>query len=279
MDLNEEFHQHDNYEQQINQLADQYNHLINQIHEKGKYIDITSQDSIEIVIDWYERLINDLIESQTQMIENIQNERDRARNELTKFESNIQNIHREIQQINTKIHIDLIQNQLNDLAKKICNYQMTKDIYLPNSYTFQPRYRISYQFRQFASTEDEENWDIESNDTIHDPPSFTSRSTTAMNTPLFFPETSQTFVVPRDEDAEEWKDFQWHERLEENPPIDSEYFLDPRLYQFGTSRQFNTDIHLIASNGNDLLFVNCLEILLRPFHFSLLDVIPDRQNN
>lgn len=235
-------------EEQINRLADQYNELINQIHEKGKYIDVTSQDSIEIVIQWYERLINDLIESQTQLIENIQHERDRARNELTKFESNIQHIHREIQQMN---NIDVIHNQLNDLTQQISRYQITKDIYLPNSYTFQPRYRISYQFKQF---EEEENWDID-----QDPSSVIPKSTTA---PLFSPDISQTFVMPKDEDADEWNDFQFHERLEENNPIDSEYFLDPKLYQFGPPRPFNMDIHLIASNGNDLLFVNDLQILL-----------------
>ena len=264
MDLNEQSHS-DKYEQEINRLADQYNDLIIKIHEKGKYIDETSQNSIEIVINWYERLINDLIESQTQMIENIQNERDRARNELRNFESNIQTIHHDIEQIHTEMNINVLQSKLNDFTQKLSNYQMTKDIYLPNSYTFQPRYKISYRFKEFSSTEDgddeeEENWDIETNETVTSPLSASFKATTT-DASIFFPNTAQTFVTPKDEDTDEWNDFQWHEQLQDNHPIDSECFLDPSLYQFGTSRQFNTDIHLIASNGNDLLFVNPTKLL------------------
>lgn len=283
MDLNEEVHSN-KYEQEINRLADQYNDLISKIHEKSKYIDETSQNSIEIVINWYERLINDLIESQTQMIENIQNERDRARNELRKFESNIQTIHQDIEQIN----LNGIQNKLNDFTQKLTNYQITKDIYLPNSYTFQPRYKISYQFKEFSSTEDEaeeeENWDIETNETVISPLSAglkaTTTTTTTTDTSIFFPNIAPAFVVPKDEDADEWNDFQWHEQLQENHPLDSECFLDPSLYQIGTSRQFNTDIHLIASNGNDLLLVNHIECFFSLLHYSLfLDVILDKRNN
>jgi cob(I)alamin adenosyltransferase len=246
------------HEQDIVQIQDQYNELINRINEKEKYINDTSNESIEIVVNWYQRLINDLIESQTQIIENIQNERDRARDELAQFDTNIHLINKDIQQINENTSINSIQTKLNDLATKLSNYQITKDIYLPDSHTFQPRYKVFYQFKNSSLVE--EDWDIDTNEAMNIPlPSHlsltSSHTTTTTTTPLFFSDTSQTFVTPKDEDDEE-NNFQWHEEIEEINDNNSEYLLDPRLYHLGTSRHFNSDIHLIASNGNDLLLVN-----------------------
>jgi len=243
------------HEQEILQIQDQYNELINKINEKEKYINDTSNDSIEIVVNWYQRLINDLIESQTQVIENIQDERDRARDELAQFDISIHSINKDIQQTNENININLIQTKLNDLATKLSNYQITKDIYLPDSHTFQPRYKVFYQFKN--SSLSEEDWDIDTNETTNNPlPSHLSLSPPhTTTTPLLFSDASPAFVTPKDEEEEE-NNFQWHEEIEETNDNNSEYLLDPRLYQLGTPRHFNSDIHLIASNGNDLVLVN-----------------------
>jgi hypothetical protein len=243
------------HEQEIVQIHDQYNKLIRQINEKEKYINDTSHESIEIVVNWYQRLINDLIESQTQMVENIQNERDRARDELAQFDTNTQTINKDIQQINENININLIQTKLDDLATKLSNYQITKDVYLPDSHTLQPRYKVSYQFKNSSSAE--EDWDIDTNEATNIPlPSHLAlTSTQTTTTPLFFSDTSQTFVTPQDDD-DEGNNFSWYEEIEESNDTNSEYLLDPSLYHLGTSRHFNSDIHLIASNGNDLLSVN-----------------------
>jgi hypothetical protein len=237
------------HEQEILRLQDQ---LINKVNEKDKYINDTSNESIEIVVNWYQRLINDLIESQTQIIENIQNERDRARDELGVFD-------RDIQQLKQNINFNSVQTKLNDLESKLSNYQITKDIYLPDSRTFQPRYKIVYQFKN-SSAAAEEDWDIDTNEATNIPlPSHlelsssyptTSATTT---TPLFFSDTSQTFITPKDDDNDEENNFQWQEEIEENNDNDSEYLLDPRLYHLATPRHFNYEVHLIASNGNDLL--------------------------
>jgi len=245
------------HEQEIIQIQEQYNELINKINEKEKYINDTTNESIEIVVNWYQRLINDLIESQTQIIENIQNERDRARDELGQFDINTHSVNKDIQSINENTNINLIQTNLNDLTTKLSNYQITKDIYLPDSHTFQPRYKVFYQFKNSSLAE--EDWDIDTNETMNIPlPSHLSLSsphTTAI-TPLFFSDTSQTFVTPKDDDDDEENNFQWYEEIDETNDNNSEYLLDPRLYHLGTSRHFNSDIHLIASNGNDLLLVN-----------------------
>jgi hypothetical protein len=244
---------HEKHEQKINEIRDQYNDLMNKINEKEKYINDTSTDSIEIVVNWYQRLINDLIESQTQIIDNIQNERDRARDELAQFDLSIQMVHKDIQKLDENININSVQTKLNDLATKLSNYQIIKDMHLPNSQTFQPRYKISYQFK--TSSLAEEDWDVDTNEgtTI----SLPSTQTTAS---LFFSDTSQTFVPPKDDDNE-GNDFQWYEEIEENTEKkNSEYLFDPSLYHLGTSRHFNSDIHLIASNGTDLLLVNNLNI-------------------
>lgn len=234
------------HEQNIIQIRDQYNELVN---EKEKYINDTSTESIEIVVNWYQRLINDLIESQTQIIENIQNERDRAKDELAKFD-------KDIQQINENSEINLIQTKFNDLKTKLSNYQITKDIYLPNSHTYQPRYKVLYQFKDPSAIE--EDWDINTNETTNIPlPSLLSlaSSHTTTESSLFFTDNSQTFVTPKDDDE---NDFQWYEEIEETNENNCEYLLDPKLYHLGTSRRFNTDIHLIASNGNDILLVKKL---------------------
>jgi hypothetical protein len=242
---------HQKHEQQINQIRDQYNELMNKINEKEKYINETSTDSIEIVVNWYQRLINDLIETQTQIIDNIQNERDRARDELAKFDLSIQMVHKDIQKLDENINMNLVQTKLNDLARKLSNYQIIKHVYLPNSQTFQPQYKISYEFKNSSSLE--EDWDIETNEgTIIPLPS------TQTTTSLFFSDTSQTFVPPKDDDNDEGNDFQWYEELEEEKTKNSEYLFDLSLYHLGTSRHFNSDIHLIASNGTDLLFVNLI---------------------
>ena len=229
-----------------------YNDLTNKINEKEKYINDTSNESIEIVHNWYQRIINDLIESQTQIIENIQNERDRARDELAQFDLNMQ-------QLNQNTDMNSIQTKLDDLTKKLSNYQILKDIYLPDSRTFQPRYKISYLFKN-SSTE-EEDWDIDTNEATNIPlPSHLSLSSThttaTTTTPLFFSDNSQTFINPKDDDDED-NTFKWYEEIDESNTNDSEYLLDPKLYRLGTSRHLNYDIHLIASNGNDLLLVNC----------------------
>ncbi|CAF3160339.1 unnamed protein product [Rotaria sp. Silwood2] len=243
------------HEQETVQIQDQYNDLTNKINEKEKYINDTSNESIEIVINWYQRLINDLIETQTQIIENIQNERDRARDELAQFDITMHSIDKDIQQLNQNMNINSIQIKLNDLATKLSNYRLTKDIYLPDSRTFQPRYKVSYHFQDASLVE--EDWDIETNATTNIPlPSHLSLSSTNRTTttaPLFFSNSSQTFITPKDDDDDEEDDFQWIEEIETNNNDDSEYLLDPRLYQLGISRHFNYDIHLIASNGNDLL--------------------------
>ena len=93
--------------------------------------------------------------------------------------------------------------------------------------------------------EEEEDWD-------NDPPSPSMRTTTT--TPFFFADTSQSFVPPKDDDDDRSL-FQWHEEIEEDSNDNSEYLLDPELYHQVASRDFNSDIHLIASNGNDLLLV------------------------
>jgi hypothetical protein len=242
---------HQKHEQEI-QLQEQ---LLKKLNEKDKYINDTSNESVEIVVNWYQRLINDLIESQTQIIENIQNERDRARDELVLFDG-------DIQQLNQNMNTNSIQTKIHDLEKKLSNYQITKDIYLPDSRTFQPRYKIFYQFKNSSSLE--EDWDIDTNEATNIPlPSHLTLSsahtptatTTASTTPLFFSDTSQTFVNPKDDDNDGENNFQWHEEIEENNTNDSEYLLDPKLYHLATSRHFNYEIHLIASNGNDLLLV------------------------
>ncbi|CAF3645036.1 unnamed protein product [Rotaria sp. Silwood1] len=243
------------HEQEIVQIQDQYNDLTNKINEKEKYINDTSNESIEIVINWYQRLINDLIETQTQIIENIQNERDRARDELAQFDITMHSIDKDIQQLNHNMNINAIQIKLNDLATKLANYQLTKDIRLPDSRTFQPRYKVSYHFKDTSAAE--EDWDIETNTATNIPlPSHLSLTstnrTTTTTAPLFFSNNSQTFITPKDDDDEE-DNFQWIEEIETNKHDDSEYLLDPRLYHLGTSRHFNYDINLIASNGNDLL--------------------------
>lgn len=233
------FHQENLYE-----IQNQYQELNNKINEKEKYINDTCTESIEIILNWYQRLINDLIESQTQIIENIQNERDRARDELAQFDLNIQQI--------TKSHDkNLIQTKLNELTRKLSNYQITKDVYLPDSYMYQPRYKISYQFQNCSLVEEEEeDWDIETNEKPNTPFPSSHLTTT---TPLFLSNSSQTFITPKDDDDD---DFEWTEDIEEVNDNNCEYFLDPKLYHLGTSRYFNYNIHLIASNGNDLLLVN-----------------------
>lgn len=243
------------HEQDLNQIQDQYNDLKNKINEKEKYINDTSSESIEIVTNWYQRLINDLIETQTQIIENIQNERDRARNELAQFDLKMHSIDKDIQELNQCRNINSIRTKLNDLTKYVSNYRLVKDIYLPDSRTFQPRYKLSYKYKDLSSTE-EEDWDIETNENITIPLtprlSLTStHSTTAQ--PLFFTNSSQTFIVPNDDNDHPENVFPWYQNVEENIPEDAEYLLDPKLYHLGTSRYFNYDISLIVSNGNDLL--------------------------
>jgi len=248
------------HEQEILQIQDLYNELTRKIREKENYINDTSHESIEIVINWYQRLINDLIESQTQLVENIQNERDRARGELIQLDLDMHSVSKDIQELNPNMNINSIQTKLNDLTTKISNYQITKDICLPDSRSFQPRYKIFYDFKN--SSDVEEDWDTDTNEATNIPlPSHLSltsmhtKATTTTTTPLFFSDTSQTFITPKDEDDEE-NHFQWHENIEENNSNDGEYLLDPRLYHLGTSRQFNTNINLIASNGNDILLVD-----------------------
>ncbi|CAF4235312.1 unnamed protein product, partial [Rotaria sordida] len=240
------------HEQEFIQIQDQYNDLKNKINEKEKYINDTSNESIEIIINWYQRLINDFIETQTQIIENIQNERDRARDELGQFDITMHSIDKDIIEFNQNININSIKIKLNDLTTKLSNYRLTKDIYLPDSRTFQPQYKVSYHFKDSSSIE--EDWDIDTNTGTNIPlPShrslmYTNQTTTT--TPLFFSNNSQTFITPKDDDED---NFQWLKEIETNNKDDSEYLLDPRLYHLGTSRHFNYDIHLIASNGNDLL--------------------------
>ncbi|CAF1061856.1 unnamed protein product [Rotaria sordida] len=240
------------HEQEFIQIQDQYNDLKNKINEKEKYINDTSNESIEIIINWYQRLINDLIETQTQIIENIQNERDRARDELGQFDITMHSIDKDIIEFNQNININSIKIKLNDLTTKLSNYRLTKDIYLPDSHTFQPQYKVSYHFKDSSSIE--EDWDIDTNTGTNIPlpshRSLMSTNQTTTTTPLFFSNNSQTFITPKDDDED---NFQWLKEIETNNKDDSEYLLDPRLYHLGTSRHFNYDIHLIASNGNDLL--------------------------
>ncbi|CAF1216757.1 unnamed protein product [Adineta steineri] len=244
---------HKIHDQEISEIKIIYDDLRNKINEKEKYINDTSHESIEIVINWYQKLINDLIETQSQIVNNIEYERDQARNELTKFDKNLQLINNELQELNDNINIKSIETKLNDLKIKLSNYQIIKDIYLPDSHIFQPRYKISYEFKNSSSIE--EDWDIETNEVtnIPLPSSRLSLSSTHTTTPLFFSDTSQTFVTPKDEDEDEENNFQWHEQLETNVDNDSEYLLDPKLYRLSSSRYFTSNIHLIASNGNDIL--------------------------
>jgi hypothetical protein len=245
---------HKKTEQEILKIQNQYNELTNQINAKEKYINDTSNESVEIVHNWYQRIINDLIESQTQIIENIQNERDRARDELDQFDSNMNSLDKGIQELNQNINMNSIQTKLDALKTKLTNYQISKDIYLPDSRTFQPRYKILYQFKN-SSTE-EEDWDIDTNEATNIPlPSHLSLSSAHTTTPLFFTDTSQTFIDPNDDDDEN-NTFKWLEEIDESNGNDSEYLLDPKLYHLGTSRHLNYDIRLVASNGNDLLLVN-----------------------
>jgi hypothetical protein len=235
-------------EEERRQIEDLRNDLCTKIKEKDRYIVDTSQEAIEIVVNWYQRLINDLIESQTQIIENIENERDRARGELAQFDVTRQSAANDVEQKGD------MQAKLVDLSSKLSHYQITKDTYLPDSRTFQPRYKISYEFK--SSSLVEEDWDIETNETTNIPlPSRLTLSTAPTTTaaPSFRSDTSHTFVTPKDDDEQTDANFQWREELQGNNNDDSEYLLDPRSYHRGSPRHFPLNIHLVASDGNDLL--------------------------
>ena len=102
---------------ELDRLADPSAELTNQINDKEKYILDTSHEATEILMNWYQRLINDLIECQTQTIENIANERDRALEELSQFDR------------------DSGQTKLQELTTKLSNYRITKEVFLPDSRT------------------------------------------------------------------------------------------------------------------------------------------------
>ena len=121
-------------------IQNQYKVLKHQTNEKEKYINQTSEESIEIINNWYQKLINQLIESQIQIIENIENERDRAQNELAQFDQDLQLI----EQMNDDQNIYSIETKLQELRSKLSNYQIVKDVYLP---TVQPRYKVYYQYQ------------------------------------------------------------------------------------------------------------------------------------
>lgn len=241
----------------VAQLRELCNEFKTKINEKDKYISDTANESVEIVLNWYQRIINDLMESQSQILEDIQNERDRARDELAQFDVALS----AIEQANALSQDTSSSARLNEWQTRLANYQLSKDIYLPESRIFQPRYKIVYDFK--TSPQAEEDWDVESNEVITIPlPShltFNSiRSTvpaTTMESPAFFPDASLPFIAPQDDDDGEDDRLEWHDEREQTKSVDSEYLLDLSLYHLGAPRYFDVDIHLLAGNGTDLLFV------------------------
>ena len=255
----------------VAQLREQCNEFKKKINEKDKYINDTSNESVEIVLSWYQRIINDLMESQSHIIEDIHSERDRARDELTQFDVALNAIGQDIEQANALSKSKSIQARLDEWQTQLSSYQLSKDIYLPESRIFQPRYKIVYEYK--TSSQAEEDWDVNTNEVITIPlPSHLSlsstRSTSAVTTAeptSFFPDACLPFVTPTDDDESDRWD--WHREDAETKSDDSEYLLDPGLYRLTTPRRFDFDIHLLAGNGTDLLFVSqlCRTYLERSF--------------
>jgi len=186
-----------------------------EFNEKQLFIQQTSDESIEFVVNWFQRLINEIIECQTQIIENIQHERDRAFEQLDKFEANLSSC------------------------------QIKKQIDLPEFHLIQPRYEISYQFHN-QNNDEEENWDLETTDSQYQP-----TTTTAVN---LFSNNLQTVIKPKDDDEIIVEDLQIQSDTIDKIIRDTgDYYLDPTIYYPGRPIRLNCDINLISSNGNHLL--------------------------
>lgn len=238
--------------------------LRNLLKEKEEFVHQSSREAIEIVSNWFEQIINDLMDCQSQIIEDIEQERDRARDELDQYHRKIDQLDQSPSQAGDASEIAMMVEQF---RVQISQYELTRDMYFPESRFLQPRYKLFYQSKGKSinrenKDDEEEDWDLESDEPTRIPlPSNLILSTTPSPSPattttakLFFSDPSTVPIHPND-DEDDVGLFDWSIESDRTFGDDVEYLLDPNYYIRGKTRHFDSDIHLMASNGSDLLFV------------------------
>lgn len=205
------------------------------VKEKETFVDSSSNEAIENLSQWFQQIINNLIETQVKIIDEIEKERDRAKTDLFEYEKKICELE--------NVDVVSIESKFVELKRQIIRYDLIKEFSFPKFDSFRPHYKFVYE-TNFNSNDD----DLEE---IPLPPNliFASGRTTSFST-----ETSPSFTEPStdDDDHVEFLDEKnlSNERISSNH---DDFLIEPTLYQRVEPRRFDFIVDLIASSGADLL--------------------------
>ncbi|CAF1048075.1 unnamed protein product, partial [Didymodactylos carnosus] len=138
-------------------LQDRYNEINQLMEEKRKYIVDSSAFCMNEVLTWFQKSINDLFNSQQQIINNIEFVQDKAQIKLADFNELLQPLSKEIHFLTQDSAYDItvfdqITKKLDDIYMALKYFTLTKEVNMPSVLTLLPQYKISFITEQLSDT-------------------------------------------------------------------------------------------------------------------------------